>query len=185
MANAFAQALHKSAEEEFPIIKVTGKSSWEKCLDETVELSPQFERLCGIPSLPLLSYLKVKAENEGTSYVHSVVHEFLNRRYKLKKLRVEFTGPVGRDWGTAIWYPHHPIYKIPFESDMFGKPKDRRIIPEFWHAMFKTERAGDQRFCLYSIEMFECPEILFHRTIIYKSITFSPPPNVKRRKRRA
>lgn len=71
-----------------------------------------------------------------------------------------------------MWYREHPAYDQAL-PEMF----DRTAInnPAYYYAMFCTEHAGDQFYGLYSMQMMMSTSTLFHKTLLYRKVVFSPP----------
>jgi hypothetical protein len=90
----------------------------------------------------------------------------------LEELEVEFAGSTEKKWGVSVWYKDHPNYHTPINPMFQGTALND---PSLFHATFKTEYAGDQKFCLYSTQMMASVNTLVHKTLIYRKVVFSRP----------
>lgn len=159
------------------IVQGTEKS-WKEILTEmTIELSEPWAKLCGGTVVPYLEYAKKEAELNDNSLERSALIAFLNRGYKLEELEVTINGgPEKEAWGTCVWYKDHPNYQKPIPDYFKGTALND---PSFYHAMWKTEHAGDQNFGFYSLQMMASTSILPHKTFAYKRVVLSPPANAE------
>lgn len=168
------QARQDAGECEFVI---HGISDWRSCLTATIALDGGWAELCGGTEVPIMTYLEKEAELNGHSLERSIVHAFLRLGYKLEELEVDIDGNKDEGtWGRCVWYPEHVVYEQSL-PDMF----DRTAInnPAYYFAMFRTEHAGDQVYGLYSMQMMMSTSTLFHKTLLYRKVVFSPPKAVE------
>ena len=153
-------------------IVVRGVADWKDCLAKPIKLEGPWVTLCGGAEVPLMTYVRKEAELNVQSLERSVVTAFLNMGYQLEELEVEIESEKARGWGRCVWYKDHSKYAVPI-PEMFNETAFNN--PKFFHAMFKTEHADDQHFCIYSLQMMASRSILPHKTLVYRKIVFSPP----------
>ena len=153
---------------------VNGVSDWKSIFASPVQLSGGWAKLCGGSEVPMMACLEKEAEMNGHPLERSIVHAFLHLGYVLEELEVDIDKE--RAWGRCVWYREHPDYsqRLP---DIFDNTALNN--PAYYYAMFRTEHAGDQRFCLYSLQMFASSSTLFHKTLLYRKVVFSPPKAVE------
>lgn len=172
--SAFERQKHVKAE-----ITVVGVADWRMCFERTISLDKIWSSICGGNIVSHLRYLEKEAEVNHHSLERSAVNAFINSGYILEELEVEFTNREEREWGRCIWYKDHPEYKPEIKSVFFPDPT--WIPRNFWHAMFKTEHAGDQKFNLFSTQMLGAAlmglksGILLHKSMVYHKVVFSKP----------
>ena len=138
-----------------------------------IALDGGWAELCGGTEVPIMTYLEKEAELNGQSLERSIMHEFLRLGYKLEELEVDIIrDAITPTWGRCVWYREHPNYEQPLDETFNGTAINN---PAYYHAMFRTEHAGDQHFCLYSLQMMLSTSVLFHKTLLYRKVVFSPP----------
>lgn len=154
---------------------ILGNKDLQAILDQSVTLTGRWAEWCGASEVSMLTYLEKEAEVNGHSLERSIVHAFLQLDYQLTELEVDIVGYEDSDtWGRSVWYAEHPAYHQPVPKLYEESPADN---PAFYYAMFKTEHAGDQQFCLYSTQMMMSRYPLMHKTLRYRKVVFSPPPS--------
>lgn len=163
-------------------IIVRGFDSWGDIFrDKTVNPRKGFEdfflKWHGTLTPPALEYYRLNSDMNRVSFERTIVSKLLSRGFELEALEIEFDedNEDRSGWGQCIWYKHHPSYAEPL-GVMF-----RGLDPSFLNAMFKTQHAGDQKFGLYSLQMFgaalmgERVEVLLHKTTVFRKVVLSPP----------
>ncbi len=161
-----------------PTIIIYGFDSLSDVFNEkTVRIDPHYAKYHGTEYPRMLDYLRVNADLNKVSFERSVVSKLLTMGFQLEALEIEFDEDSRERaaWGRCVWYKDHPSYAEPV-NEMF-----RRLDPSLLHAMFKTQNAGDQRFGVYSLQMIGNammgqPQILLHKTIVFRKVVLSPPP---------
>ena len=153
-------------------ILVQGVADWKDCFAKPIKLGEPWAKLCGGSEVPLMTYVRKEAELNVHSFERSVVIAFLNMGYQLEELEVEIESEETRGWGRCVWYKDHPTYTDPIPEMFKGTVIND---PKFYHAMFKTEYDGDQRYGLYSMQMMASAALLPHKTLIYRKVVFSSP----------
>lgn len=153
-------------------IVVQGVTDWKDCLAKPIKLSDGWAKVCGGSEVPLMMYVRKEAELNVQSLERSVVIAFLNMGYQLEELEVEVESQKTRGWGRCVWYKDHPKYADPIPEMFKGTAIND---PKFYHAMFKTEHAGDQHYGLYSMQMMASGALLPHKTLVYRKVMFSQP----------
>lgn len=151
---------------------VQNVADWRDCLQVPTKLNATWAKLCGGSEVPLIDYIRKEAEMNNQSFERSVVAAFLNLGYQLEELEVELSHPEKKAWGRCVWYKDHPSYAQPIDAIYNGSAINN---PAFYHAMFKTEHAGDQHTSFYSMQMIASASILPHKTLLYRKVVFSPP----------
>ena len=151
---------------------VQDAADWKECFNKPIKLEEPWAELCGGSEVPLMTYVRKEAELNVQSFERSVVIAFLNMGYQLEELEVEIDSDESRSWGRCVWYKEHPKYAEPLAEMFKGTAINN---PAFYHAMFKTEHAGDQHYGLYSMQMIASTSLLPHKTLIYRKVVFSPP----------
>lgn len=151
---------------------VQGMADWRTILEKPITLSGIWAEWCGGTKVPYIVYARKEAEVNNQSLERSIVTALLNLGYQLEELEVEFVGEKEAGWGKGVWYKNHDAYEEPLDTIFEGSLIND---PSFYHAMFRTENAGDQQFCLYSLQMIAGAAILFHKTLLYRRVVFSPP----------
>ena len=92
--------------------------------------------------------------------------------FKLEELEVDIVGKMSSPmWGRCVWYADHPKYAEPIPAFFTGM----NFKPIFYHAMFRTEHAGDQHYGLYSTQLAMGGWTLLHKTLLYRKVRFSAP----------
>ena len=159
-------------------ITINGMPNWEDAFSGSCELNEMWTKLMGRSVATHLEVLHKVVEINGDSLARSAVSDLLTRKFVLEELEVEFVRDVESAWGKCVWYKEHPKYLEHVEDKVF-KNED----PSFMNAMFRTEHAGDQKFSLYSLQMFGAcilegkSPILLHKSIVYHKVVLSPPNN--------
>jgi hypothetical protein len=154
---------------------VNGVSDWKSIFTIPVRLSGSWAKLCGGTEVPMMTCLEKEAEMNDHPLERSIVHAFLRLGYVLEELEVDIIcNATTTTWGRCIWYREHSNYEQPL-PDIFDN--DYTVInnPTYYYAMFRTENAGDQHFSLYSGQMFASNSTLFHKSLLYRRVVFSPP----------
>lgn len=154
-------------------LTIPGHAEWMDYFKGKVTgIKPKYAHLYGGNEVPMVDYLKKNAELNAESFEREVVNHLLGQGYFLEELEVEFVNETEKNWGRGIWYKDHPAYVKPIDLIYNGTAIND---PKLYHAMFKTEHAGDQTFCLYSMQMMMSSRVLLHKTIIYRKVVLSPP----------
>lgn len=159
-------------------IIIRGLDNWTLAFkDESIKISPQYQKLYGTDELTMLDYLRLNSDLNRVSYERSILSELLSKGYEFEALEVNIEG---KNWGLCKWYRVHPEYEKPVD------PMFRRLDASLLNAMFETERAGEQGWGLYSSQMVgnaiagQRQQILLHKTLIYrKAILFLPREGVR------
>ena len=145
-------------------IHIQGIEDWKEPLLKEVKVEYPWSHMLRKFEAPFIEVVQKAAEFNGESFERAALETLLREGYRFEELECEFEGHP--EWGLGVWYKEHPAY-IPVKS-MFGQ-RD----PSYYYAMFRTEKAGDQQFCLYSVQ---CGAIL-HKTLIYRKVVlFRPEP---------
>jgi hypothetical protein len=137
-----------------------------------------FDIWFGTHTVPILEYLRVNSDQNCVSFERSVVSWLLTRGFKLEALEVEFDNRERSTWGVCVWYKEHPLYAEAVHRMFAGL--DRSLL----NAMFKTDNAGDQKAGVYSMQMIGNaligqPQILLHKTIVFRRVELSPPKRTR------
>jgi hypothetical protein len=149
-------------------IVILGLTNWQDSLADPIQLTSEaWIKLCGGKEIPRLNYVHKVAEINEDSFERDAICELLNMGYQLEELEVDMINEEQRKWGRCTWYKEHPAYSEPVPKGF------SHLIPNFLHGMFKTEKAGDQSFCLYSTQL--GGGILLHKTFVYHKVVLSQP----------
>jgi len=160
---------------------VTGSSEWTSAFAPTIIVPQNMAHLYGgVTTVNTLDYLRTQAALNGTSFERTALSELISQGYQLKELDVEIAIRHAANWGVCSWYKDHPTYHDPklFAGSLEGTPEQ----VSFLIAMFKTERAGDQRFTLVSGEVIrealssKPRRFLFHGALFFRRVVLSLPP---------
>jgi hypothetical protein len=156
---------------------IHGVADWQALLSKTIQLNEPWSEWCGGLEVPLITYLRKEAELNVVSFERSVMDYLMSNGYTLEELEVEFRDAERAAWGKCVWYKEHPRYLEPMSELFKGQEKWANLFC----SMFKTEHAGDQEFCVLSMQMFagaligQRTGILMHKTLIYHKAVFSLP----------
>lgn len=167
------QTLQNEGTVEFVI---QGVDDWHTCLARTVKLKGTWIELCGGSEVSLIDYARKEAEINNQSFERSVFTAFVRLGYRLEELEVEIHGNKDeRSWGRCIWYKEHPAYQEPIPVALH----QMRLEPNLYHAIWKTEHAGDQHYCIYSVQV-SFSAWLPNKTLIFRRVVFSPPSSTSK-----
>ncbi len=149
-------------------IIIRGLDNWKTIFNfETVKVKPSVVKYFGTDEPSLLDYLRVNSDLNKVSFERSVIGELLAEGFELEALEVEFLNPAEKTWGVCKWYYCHHAYEEPL-PDMF-----KGLDPSLFKAMFKTQYAGDQQFCLYSTQF--GGGVLLHKSIVFRKVILRKP----------
>ena len=125
-------------------IRIQGVPDWREPLRKLVTLDSAWAKVFGSDKVTLLKYLAKESEVHQHSFERSVVQGLLALGFELQELTVTFANAREMQWGKSVWYRDHPHYLKKHEHYL---SQDMRYVPSnMWHAMWKTEYAGDQAF---------------------------------------
>lgn len=142
------------------VLTIDGTNDWRKFVPTTLDLSH-----AGLGILEIEAGLRKVAEVNEVSFELTLAGYLAWRKgFELTALEIETT--MHPEWGKMVWISDHSSYALP-PADSFQE-KHRM---DFYRAMFKTEKAGIQHFCLYSTAIFG----RFHKTIVFHKVVLNSP----------
>lgn len=155
MAEPFARDVQKGVE---LVLTIDGKrDDWRRFFPETMDLS-----FAGFGVLAFEAGLQQIADINRKSLESEVVGALAwLKGLELVELQVEST--MHPEWGVMLWIPDHPSYSAPPTSSFQAGYR-----MSFYRAMFQTEKAGVQQFCLYSTAI----NGRFHKTLVFRRAAF-------------
>jgi len=161
-------------------IVIDGNPDWQRFLNGSMKLtSPGFIEMCGGTEVPLHKYLWAEAEVNDVSFERTALSALLGRGFVLEELELEFTNSESSAWGKCVWYKEHPSYTAPAAESLFEGCHPKWY--GFLESVFKTERAGDQKHGLFSLQMAGAAlmglnvRVLLHKAMIYHKVVLSSP----------
>ncbi len=134
---------------------IDDSDDWRRFVPATLDLS---HVNLGTPEIE--AGLRKVAEINGVSF-ELVLAGYLAWRKKFEMVELEVETVNHPEWGKMVWIPDHPAYSEP-AKDSFEK----LFQMNFYRAMFQTEKAGVQRFCLYSTAI----NGRFHKSLVLRKI---------------
>lgn len=157
---------------------IDGQTDWKSFLNEKIKLKGDFWiSRCGGSEVPLVDYLLIEAEANDVSFERCVLNTLLDKGFTLDELEVEFWSEERAKWGLCSWCKEHPNYADPVQGFEKAHPRWTPFVRSF----FKTEKAGEQEFCLFSMQMVSASligqpsGILLHKTLLFRKAVMSSP----------
>lgn len=140
---------------------INGVADWHQILPAEIDFLH-----VGLPKMNLDDGLNFIAEANRVSFESTLVGKLVWLGCELLELEVEGCSPDQAGWGKMVWIPDHPSYNEP-PQDKF----ESLLKMNFYRAMFNTEKAGVQHFCLYSTAINGC----FHKSLVFHKVVLNPP----------
>ncbi len=141
-------------------LTIIGVSDWRKVLPTEIDLS---HANLGKPSTEMA--LQVIAQANGVSFEKTLV-DYLIWLGKCDLVALEVETSIHREWGKMVWIPDHPTYQEPSTEKW-----QEGLKASFYKAMFETEKAGIQHFCLYSTAI----NGMLHKSLTFHRVVLNPP----------
>ncbi len=153
-------------------IQVQGVDNFGACLDALVTLNDVWRSECKTSHLNMLGYARKAVKLEGQTLEEGVVAALLKLDFKLLSLQVEIhESQETREWGLCDWIPAHANYLKPVHEYV----EECEFPANLFHAMFRTEHAGDRHFSLFADEWHREGVRLLPRSLIYHKVVFARP----------
>ena len=139
---------------------VNGVSDWHQILPGEFDFSH-----AGLGKFNVDEGLAFMADFNGTTPEGTLVGQLvISHRCEIVELEVECSNHP--EWGKMVYIKDHPSYRKPPKDDF-----EAHFNMHLYRAMFQTEKASEQHFCLYSTAI----NGKLHKSLVYRKVVLNSP----------